>query len=126
MKVSKVQGSVLEAELVEHMRLGQPHRLTVADLEAGYSRDEWQGWGYLGERQQAMTTAAGRRGAARSDRAVLAEANRLGWTADQLFEWANSREGRHFADQALWEKGGVERAMGWGLGPGGRGLRSSW
>jgi hypothetical protein len=34
------------------------------------------------------------------DRAIIARANVLGWSEHRLFEWLNSRDGRHFADAA--------------------------
>ena len=67
--------------------------LTTADLDRMYRNDEWEGFGYLGERRHQTQEA---RDAA--DTKVLAEANRLGLTADQLFEWANSRPGRWYGD----------------------------
>lgn len=58
----------------------------------------------LGERQRAANEIAD--GALLTpvevvDAVVLAVANERGWTAAQLFEWCNSRNGRHFADMAF-------------------------
>ena len=71
--------------------------LTQADIVAGYEREEWGGWGYLGERRH----FAGQTVVGRADAALLDVANDRGWTADQLFEFVNSRDGRHFGDATL-------------------------
>ena len=91
------------------------HNLTTADLLAGYTRDEWAGHGYLGERQSALDTSdpdcpprAAQVEAA--DGWIVAEANRRGWTADQLFYWTNSKHGRWFADAAFGGFG-LDRAI---------------
>jgi hypothetical protein len=100
--------------------------LTVADIEAGYQHEShddcpgYGGFGYLGERQSAAdhhnVSVAD---IARSDAAVLAYANEHGWNDHRLFDWLNSRDGRHFADQSLHSgDAGIARAIGWGLLPG--------
>jgi hypothetical protein len=99
--------------------------LDLADLELGYYSDAFEGFGYLGERGTAMRTAAGRERAALVDAAVLVRANELGWTTDQLFAWANSRDGRWFGDAVfgadVFGPVALERAI-IELGPGGFGL----
>jgi hypothetical protein len=79
--------------------------LTQADIEAGYDRPEWANFGYLGERQSFLTSTDPEAPArpdrvAAADARLLAEANARGWTAEQLFEWANSKPGRWYGD--LW------------------------
>ncbi len=69
--------------------------LTTADILAGYTNDEWEGFGYLGERRN---QAAEGRSTVEADEMVLADANKAGMTAEALFEWANSRSGRYFGD----------------------------
>jgi hypothetical protein len=71
-------------------------------------RDEWLGYGYLGERQNVLEAAAtGGLPAALTDRVAAADAfliehaARLGWSTDRLFEWANSKAGRWFADDVF-------------------------
>ena len=80
--------------------------LTVADIEAGYDHDEWLGFGYLGQRRLATDVSDGesqplevieaRIGVA--DEMVLFHANRLGWSAADLFTWMNSKYGRWTAE----------------------------
>ena len=57
---------------------------------------EWGGWGYIGGRMFIkdfdLRTEA--------DQIVLDHAVAQGWTDADLFEWANGRRGRHFADAA--------------------------
>jgi hypothetical protein len=77
--------------------------LTTADLEAMYRNDEWEGFGYLGGRRNALSnedpeSPAQPERVAEADAKALAEANRLGMTAEDLFEWANSKAGRWYGD----------------------------
>lgn len=81
--------------------------LTIADLDRMAEDDRWLGYGYLGERRNRRMTAieaTGRRQAdlieevTRMDRDVVEEANVEGLTYDELFAWANSKDGRWFAD----------------------------
>lgn len=69
--------------------------LTTADLDRMYANYDWEGFGYLGERRNA---AAEGKDTAAADAKVLAEANRLGLTAAELFDWANSKAGRWYGD----------------------------
>jgi hypothetical protein len=84
----------------------QTHRpLTVNDIHAGYSNPEWCGFGYLSTRNHALSSIdpecpAQPERVAQADARVIAEANQRSWTADDLFEWLNSRNGRYFGD--LW------------------------
>ena len=88
----------------------------TTDVFAQFERDpRWGGFGYLFERDRTLTCTdpGARRDPARvavADARIVAEANARGWTAEELFEWVNSREGRFFADRALgW--GDVDRAV---------------
>lgn len=54
----------------------------------------WNGYGYIGERR--YLTDADR---AVADRLVIEYATANGWTDADLFKWANSRVGRHYADE---------------------------
>jgi hypothetical protein len=76
--------------------------LTVDDIEAGYANDAWLGFGYLGERQRAGSSPAG---IAAADAYLLSIANAQGWTPDELFAWLNSKNGRHFGDDAFGGRG---------------------
>jgi len=71
--------------------------LTQADILAGYERNEWGGWGYLGERRYCSTSPA----IGLADGAILDVANSKGWDADQLFQFLNSKIGRWFADMTI-------------------------
>ena len=59
----------------------------------------WLGFGYLGER--ANWADRDRDRVLYVDEAILDRADEYGWTMDDLFEWANSKQGRHFADTAF-------------------------
>ena len=62
-------------------------RLTTATLDAMYADEEWLGYGYLD--------------VAAADAMVLDYANANDWTERDLFAWANSKDGRWFADCVL-------------------------
>jgi len=69
--------------------------LTAADFDRMMSDDRWLGYGYLGERRNRLeegdsTVAA--------DALAVAAANELGLTYDEVFHWANSKDGRWFGD----------------------------
>ena len=90
--------------------------LTLADLIAGYNHEDFGGYGYLGGRRDALSNlaykvdiTAGLAEIAAADQFVLDTANSRGWDAERLFQWANSRDGRHFADDAFGGFG-LERA----------------
>jgi hypothetical protein len=81
-------------------------KLTAADIEAMYANDNWLGFGYLGERRNMLITTDSE-AAPEAERRLLVEAvdqrlldhaNAEGWTDDDLFAWANSKNGRWFAD----------------------------
>jgi hypothetical protein len=89
-----------------------PTKLTVQDILAGYDNDEWLGFGYLGERSNALDgsdpeSPARPERVALVDQFIVDQANARGWTADRLFTWLNSKDARHFADQALSSEGPV-------------------
>jgi len=68
--------------------------LTVALIEAGYNDDRYLGWGYLNERRNADPALV-----AVADALVIRLANQERWTAEILFHWLNSKNGRWFADE---------------------------
>lgn len=85
--------------------------LTVEDLLAGYNNPEWNGHGYLAERRTALESTDPEcppqpERVAQADAHVVAEANRLGWTRRDLFEWSDSRPGRFYGD--AWFGGATE------------------
>jgi len=69
--------------------------ITTADLDRMMSDDRWGGVGYLGERRSQLE---GGSTTATADVLVVATANRRGLTYDEVFEWANSKDGRWFGD----------------------------
>lgn len=71
--------------------------LTTADLDTMTRDDRWEGFGYLGERHRAPADVAARFAAA--DALILGAADAHGWTYDDLFTWANSKNGRWFGDE---------------------------
>lgn len=79
--------------------------LTTLDIALGYEDGRWQGWGYLGARENAPEHQADL-----ADQIVLLFANTAGWDADTLFHWMNSRTGRHFGDLAFG--GGLDLGAG--------------
>ena len=95
-------------------------------FDAMESHPDWCGWGYLGERKRfrsaedpdsyAALLGEAKVNAiiAKSDQAVLDYADAQGWSEAQLFEWANSRAGRHFADAAFSGES-MERCINAGL-----------
>ena len=77
--------------------------LTTENLEAMYDDDRWLGFGYLGERRNALDSTDPESPAqpevvAIADAEAFGVANNLGFTHDQLFEWTNSRTGRYYGD----------------------------
>lgn len=75
-------------------------------FDAMTAREDWLGFGYLGGRRNALTSTDPEAPArpevvARVDARILSEADQLGWSAEDLFAWANSRNGRWFADATL-------------------------
>ena len=79
--------------------------LTVKDIEAGYANDAWLGFGYLGERRNAIAAVqSGEWESANvtaADELALRIANEKHWTASRLFTWLNSKDGRWFGDMTL-------------------------
>lgn len=69
--------------------------LTPADFDKMTTNEAWLGFGYLGERRNAREAG---RDTTTADESAIAEANRLGLTAEELFEWANSKIGRWYGD----------------------------
>jgi hypothetical protein len=69
--------------------------LTQANIEYAYNREEWLGFGYLGERENAHAEG---KDVSAADAAALAAANKAGLTGEQFFYWLNSKNGRWFGD----------------------------
>lgn len=63
------------------------------------SRDEWIGFGYLGERSNWLDRDAA--AVAAADAQALRIAADAGWDVERLFAWANSKDGRWYGDVAL-------------------------
>jgi hypothetical protein len=72
------------------------------DLLAGYDNPNWCGVGYLRVRQYALDgdedTAPQPDRVAEADLRALEVANARGWSAEDLFEWLNSKNGRWYGD----------------------------
>lgn len=81
-------------------------RLTAADLDDMENDPRWLGHGYLGERglyaagaeERGETQVHADLKIAAAESRLLQHVNAEGWTYEDLFAWANSRAGRHFAD----------------------------
>ena len=69
--------------------------LTAADLDRMSSDDRWLGFGYIGGRNNAIAEGWN---VADADTLVLEMGQ--GMTYDELFAWANSKNGRWFAVSA--------------------------
>lgn len=102
--------------------------LTRDDLDAMTRDERWLGFGYLGGRDIALNHAADDPEAAVDplrveavDIRVLDAANDAGMDYDALFEWANSKDGRHFADVMFGSNDRVDLdwadAVRWNLTP---------
>lgn len=82
--------------------MGQTPHLSVRDLCRMHTEPTYEGYGYLGHMARRADAYYGmsepHRQALLRDEAVVAEANRRGWMYDQLFDFANSREGRYMGD----------------------------
>ena len=77
-----------------------------------FSQDErWMGWGYLQGRQSAA--GQGFRSVVELvDEFVLFTADSLGWSDEELFTWANSKNGRWFSDSTLHSWTSIETLPG--------------
>lgn len=69
---------------------------TATDPFAAIAEDpRYLGWGYLCRRDNLSTADRGV-----ADGVVFGAVDALGWSAEDLFAWANSRTGRWFGDLA--------------------------
>ncbi|MCU0296965.1 MAG: XkdF-like putative serine protease domain-containing protein [Candidatus Nanopelagicales bacterium] len=80
------------------------------------SNDDWQGYGYLGERQNALDgsdpeSPAQTERVAEVDAALLRYARANGVSDEALFTWANSKNGRLFADTAFGSSEPIDDVM---------------
>lgn len=64
--------------------------ITADDIRSLEERDEWGGWGYLGSSDRTPV----------EDAKLAQAATKSGLSLDDVFLWANSTYGRHFADNA--------------------------
>jgi hypothetical protein len=83
-------------------------KLTSSDIELGLDNPAWSGHGYLGERGRQPHAAV-----VRGDAFLLREANARGWAIEELFDFTNSRVGRHFGDLVFggWDDAEVEKQL---------------
>lgn len=79
-------------------------RAALGDLWSPFAlfakHDEWLGFGYIGARL-AWLERGDEAAVAAADAQVLRLADAAGWDAERLFAWANSKDGRWYADVAL-------------------------
>lgn len=68
-------------------------KLTVADLHATLEHEDHLGWGYACCHDLSESRLA------RLDKAIVAVANDLGLTTDELLIWSNSKHGRWLHDR---------------------------
>lgn len=71
--------------------------LTTANLDQMTTREDWLGFGYLGERNNQVDPQSANLVNA-ADAMLLDHANSLGLTEEELFDWANSKNGRWYGD----------------------------
>lgn len=93
--------------------------LTTQDIEKAANDERWLGFGYLGGRRTMLTSTDPEAPAdaalvAVVDEQLIAYANVHGWDYEDLFAWANSKNGRWFAD-SMFSGSTFEKAIGWGL-----------
>lgn len=69
--------------------------LTKQTIDKMTLRDDWGGWGYLGERERSKQNAEM---VNRADTMLLNHAVMRGLTEEELFQWANSKDGRWYGD----------------------------
>jgi hypothetical protein len=87
----------------------------MGDIFEAMERDErWGGFGYLGGRRNALAEGHADL-VADVDARILAATLGEGWTAEELFAWANSKRGRWLADVALEDASGWAQAVKWEL-----------
>ena len=72
-------------------------------FDAMTSREDWLGYGYLGARNHALDNTdpgspAQTLTVEAADQRIIDWADAHGWTDDDLFNWANSKNGRWFGD----------------------------
>lgn len=77
---------------------------TTDTLDAMANDDRWLGFGYLGERRNAAEETP--ETVALVDAHVLEVANAAGLTYEELFTWANSKDGRWFGDMTFGQATG--------------------
>jgi hypothetical protein len=80
--------------------------LRPTDLDRMASDDRWLGFGYIGGRRNELESTdpeapARPEAVIAADALVIEMANAAGLDYDGLFAWANSKDGRWFADCAL-------------------------
>ena len=73
--------------------------LTINHLDSMVHHPDWQGFGYLAERQRYKSENP--QFCEILDRVVLQRANELGLTESELFEWANSKRGRWYVSSMV-------------------------
>lgn len=102
--------------------------LTAADIAKAQQDDNWEGFGYLGTRRNALDGSDPESPAQpelveQVDAMLLAHVNALGWDYDRFFDFVNSRNGRYFGDEMFGGAGWhtletrFARTIGWNLLP---------
>ena len=99
----------MRACIVRDLTKTKPQTLTPDLFDTWQNDDRWLGFGYIGARRNYLLgddtdpeiPTPDPQLVADADTAILARARELGWTADDLFEWANSKLGRWFGDYAF-------------------------
>lgn len=94
--------------------------LTRKDIDIMTQDERWLGYGYLQGREIMLTSTdseapADPQRVANVERQILAVVNKRGWDYEQMFEWANSKNGRWFADSVYGCDESVEYAVRQGL-----------
>lgn len=99
-------------------------RLTVADIDRAVADPRWLGFGYIGGRRNTLTSddpeaPADPASVHATDERVIAWANEHRWTYEDLFAWANSKNGRWLGDVMFGSDEHIDarfgKAIGWGL-----------
>ena len=90
--------------------------LTTTDITKAADDERWLGWGYLGERSHMLNSTDPEAPAnpllvEATDQRVVDLANERGWTYEDLFNWCNSKLGRHFADTVFGGRGRFDQRI---------------
>lgn len=89
------------SEQFQAVMTDEPTRPTSAVFDRMCDDERWGGYGYLGARWIAILMHVDPKVLEEADERIFTFAADLGWTAEDLFEWANSTLGRTVGGRVL-------------------------